>query len=563
MKSKLTKTTLLLLSVLGVILLLKLRLLLIRQFDPDEFAYLHWAWLMFQGQIPYRDFFFYGTPVFLWPLHLVFFLPVGPMIAIAGRLMMFLVYGFLLLCAFLTAKRLTKNIHTALLTAIILASFPMTFDKTVEIRPDILMMVLFLGSFLFLIRKKYLWAGILCAVNTLMFLKIVVLLPALLPFLFVDTKQLKSTIIRFILGAAIPVVLFVLYLLVSNIMWDAWNSVVNISRLVNNDQWGFPPLTGLLPFELVYVKDGGVSYPWIMNTALVLLSLPGIIILYIKTRKTPSLFLFSILFFMESILLFLLFPRPHMQYFIPLTVIASILSGLTIVEILHFLSQKIKMSFILPVGLSLVSILLLSSFFLQTNDRIREGNLNNEQLQVLADIPGLIKPDETVYDEVGSYVFRPDGYFICCLHYEQFVEKLDKTLWSLKENLIKNKTKFIVLDQKGFAFWTPKPADVDFIITHYLPSAYKKIYTLGSWFQCENGECIQLNVHGRPFTGDPTSAFDIVIAEQYKVKIEPQNLSVTIGNKRYTSGQTEEFSPGTYRFAVPKGVTSFAIQMDR
>ncbi len=549
----------------GIILLfiIRLRLVLVRQFDPDEFAYLHWAWLTFKGQIPYRDYFFYATPIFLWPLVILFLLPEGPIIAVLGRLFMAAIFGLLLLVEYHTVKHITGKKTVALLSVLILSAFPMTLDKTIEIRPDVLMMVLFLTSYLLITRKRYLLAGLVTGINSLMFMKILILLPALIPLLFTHTANIKKHVMKFALGGSIAAGGFFLYLLANNIVWLCFWSLTRISQYVNNTQWGFPPLTGLMPYPYVYLTEGGISYPWIINTVLLALAVPGIPIVFVRTRNHPSRFFFTVLFVLLSMALFFLFPRPHMQYFIPLTVVASLLAALTVGETLAFTSSRLRLPVLEPVGIALVLLGLSVSMYMQTMDRIRPGNTNEEQLQVLTDTSRIIKPHETVYDEVGSYIFRPDGYFICCHHYEQFVDKLDPSLHSLKSHLIGNKTKFIVLDQKGFAFWTPKPDDLEFIITHYAPSKYRKIYTLGYRFRCNGGSCVQLNVHGGAISDQPVNAFPVVIAESYRIRISPPDATVAINGTARNNNEIIALPVASYRFSASASVTDFSVQLER
>ena len=40
----------------------RMPLLRTRTFDPDEFQHLHAAWLVYQGGVPYRDFFEHHMP---------------------------------------------------------------------------------------------------------------------------------------------------------------------------------------------------------------------------------------------------------------------------------------------------------------------------------------------------------------------------------------------------------------------------------------------------------------------------------------------------------------------
>jgi hypothetical protein len=229
---------------------------------------------------------------------------------------------------------------------------------------------------------------------------------------------------------------------------------------------------------------------------------------------------------------------------------------------MSWVAKKYPIPHLFSMSVFMCSLFLLISSYVQTKNRIRTDNLNSEQLKVLKDVTLFIPPNEPVYDGVGSYIFRPDGYFICCHRYEQFVDKLDTKFQSLKNHLIQSKTKYIILDQKGFVFWTTKPDDLVFIITHYLLSPYKKIYTLGSAFSCDSGKCIQLTVHGKPMSEDIKNTFDIVIEETYRIRTEPANEKITIQNTVYTDTQKVRFFPGIYKFSAPSGVTGFSVQLD-
>ena len=71
---------------------------------------------------------------------------------------------------------------------------------------------------------------------------------------------------------------------------------------------------------------------------------------------------------------------------------------------------------------------------------------------------------------VGSYVFRPDGYYICCHPYAEFAHKLTSGPGlDLAKSFIANKTKFLVMDRVGFVFWKSLDADKAFLLTNYLP----------------------------------------------------------------------------------------------
>ena len=555
-----------LLLVLGILLLFKLSTVLNRQFDPDELSYLHWAYLLSRGQLPYRDFFFYVTPLFPGFLSPLFFLPHSQNTAIVARLVLFGVYLMSLNVLFSLVKSQTKNIHIALLSVLLFVAFPMTFDKTIEIRPDMVMTLFFLMGTALLVRNtgttdqdspvrpllSLLVSGVFLSLSFLVMYKIVFAAPALLFLLFLQKNIKRSrAFLWFLGGALLPIAVLFLYLLKNNLVALFFNSVIHDAGIVNVGNSSFPIWMTLSPWPLIYVTGGGWSVPWILNSMIWLLMIPGILFLY-KKNKTMGIFLGVLLISAAGFLY--LFPKPYVQYFI----IPSIIASIGVASLVTGVSKKIEIG-----AITLMSILLLLSFSMQTRDRAQPMAGNQEQLAVLTDVLSVIKPDEPVYDMVGSFVFRPDGYFICCHPYIQFSHLLKRPLPTLTESLIQTKTKFLVLDQKGYVFWIAKPEDLSFLTTHYLPSAYHKIYTLGSRFQCKGGSCIQLNVHGNAVSGEPTDTLDIVIEERYVLSIAPANQHITINNDQAINKQTIRFSPGLYRFSVPTGVTEFTIQLAR
>ena len=127
----------------------------------------------------------------------------------------------------------------------------------------------------------------------------------------------------------------------------------------------------------------------------------------------------------------------------------------------------------------LILVSVASSFAQQYFDRNSVGGSNFEQLQVIRDLLNVSKEDETVHDMVGSYVFRPDGYYICCHPYGEFRHLLKIQLPSLIESFKQRQTKFVIMDRTAKVFWqTPEP-EKSFLYANFLPSKYYKIYTLG------------------------------------------------------------------------------------
>lgn len=85
-----------------VVLLMRLQLVFTRYFDPDEFAHLHWTWLIGNGYLPYRDFFFYilpGFQLFLAPV--LWFAGDSTNFLIASRIFLLLTSG---VCAWIVYR---------------------------------------------------------------------------------------------------------------------------------------------------------------------------------------------------------------------------------------------------------------------------------------------------------------------------------------------------------------------------------------------------------------------------------------------------------------------------
>lgn len=630
-----------LLCTFTILCILKLSVILNRQFDPDELSYLHWAYLLFSGKLPYKDFFFFITPLFPALLSPLFLLPHGSYLALLARLSMFGVYLGTLWILFLLVKAWTQNKITAVLTVLLFFAFPMTFDKTIEIRPDMVMTLFFLIGIYLLecvhcqtegagsphiddskktislnnnaggrdrgAPKKgypcgFSWgkipdrtrlslylasSGIFFSLSFLTMFKIVFAVPAILFLLLYQNKKPWQSLFTLSLGFLLPIFFLFLYLLRTNLLISFFHSITYDALIANVGNSSFPIWMTFSPWKLIYVQSAGVSIPWLFSTLLWLLTIPGILLMSKKYQKagiTLGLLLGGTIAFAA------LFPKPYVQYFI----IPSLISAISVSYLVQTLAKKQEMLIVI-----VTSLLILISFGMQTHARQTPLGTNQEQLLVLDEILQVVRPNEPVYDMVGSYVFRPDGFYICCHAYIQFADLLKPSIPSLSESLILTKTKFLVMDQKGYVFWIAKPDDLAFLTTHYLPSPYKKIYTLGSQFQCTNSRCIQLNVHGTPISDHLIDTVNIIIEERYKLTIQPPNQHITISNSEpvtrnsllithnpaspsggsllvtrnsglvtqnselVTHNQSLSLSPGTYHFTVPPSVTAFSLHLDR
>ena len=262
--------------------------------------------------------------------------------------------------------------------------------------------------------------------------------------------------------------------------------------------------------------------------------------------------------FLTSEILFLqFFPAPYLQYFVPLSVFVSILAAVALSRIARIFPLAMWQLVAFTVAMGAIA----GSFTIQYHLRVGRRADNREQLTVIDTLLTITKSTETVYDMVGSYVFRPDGYYICCHPYAEFVDKLATKPLPLPASLVANATKFIVLDQTGLVFWKPLPDDLTFLLKHYVESPYNKIYVLGAKFLCAHGSCSQVDLASRPVVAAPNS-FDIIIPERYRIDTIPPNEPVRVDGTTLGNG-LHAFVPGLYRFSVPMSVSSLRIRLAR
>ena len=147
-------------------LILRIPILLLRCFCPDEFQHLHATRSLVHGMVPYRDFFEHHTP-FLYFL-------LAPVYAIVGDSisMLFYSWGVMLLftggITYLVYKlgKMVYGADTGWIGALFVAYNLMFMDKTIETRPDLPGMVFWLLTLIFLIqgmrckqRRYYLLSG--------------------------------------------------------------------------------------------------------------------------------------------------------------------------------------------------------------------------------------------------------------------------------------------------------------------------------------------------------------------------------------------------------------------
>jgi len=137
---------------MGALLLLRLPLMWLRKFDPDEFEHAHAAWSFFRGMIPYQDFFEHHTPwyyVLLRPFFRWFAVDTDFASAthflLLGRMLSLLLTILSVALTVAIGRRLVDR-RTGLLAGLLLLGQPVFLQKSLEMRPDMLGLPFLLGG---------------------------------------------------------------------------------------------------------------------------------------------------------------------------------------------------------------------------------------------------------------------------------------------------------------------------------------------------------------------------------------------------------------------------------
>jgi len=262
-----------LLGLIAIILSARLQLTINRYVDQDEFAYLHWTYLVSRGLTPYKDFFMNFTPLFSWLARPLFLpQPSGNLITLA-RIWQFIWYFFAALLVYKITVVVSKKKLIGFWATLIFLVFPMTLDKSLEFRPDTVMTVLFLfGLYLLLadreLAPKTIFLSGLIFGTSLAILPKIIYGGAALFYLLVNKKQSHKNLSLFWLGlgSCLPIAILVIYLNLQKILPLAWINIVDGSYFIKQGEGAFSLARVFEPFPLVYLPGAGASWPWLVNT---------------------------------------------------------------------------------------------------------------------------------------------------------------------------------------------------------------------------------------------------------------------------------------------------------
>lgn len=238
-----TSNTKFLYTILAIAVYAILTICYLRQVNVDEREHLYSSFMVYQGFLPYKDFFQHHHPL-LWYAFAPFliFFNNTPYIWYVIRTFSLFV---LLLTGYYTSKityNITQNKPASIITAIIYLNFSHVLMSGVEFRPDNLMMLFFISGLYYLLEylknrhpKKLLTSYLLFLLSFLTLQKIIILLFGI--FLILLSKTFRPNIKQILFYSILPILLFILYIAYlyhTNTLKDYYETcwILNIKRKI-------------------------------------------------------------------------------------------------------------------------------------------------------------------------------------------------------------------------------------------------------------------------------------------------------------------------------------------
>jgi len=462
------------------ILFWRFKVEMIRSFDEDEFVHMVRASFLTLGKIPYRDFGYFYSPVWISFLFPAFFFFKENIAAIfMARATNFLVFLALVFVTWLVGKEISGR-RSGILAAFLVAFLPLAFAKTIEIRPDCLALVFFFLAFLFFLKmekhsfkneKLVFLAGACFGFSTVILLKTLFGYFGFLVYIFLSAKIFSKKFFRhlflFHLGMTLPWLFLALVFLVLGILKEGFNSIIITPFLITKDySWKyFSPFFPFRQNDLFY-GIGGKSLPWFLNHFVLVLGIFGFLFSF------PGRIFLVISFIAFVLPIFFLYKITNVQYYLPFLFILCLSSAQTLGRVMQEISRRSK-----PVFLFYwVAFFALCSCAFYQMAKIHYQWNNWRQIEEVQTIWTVSNPGDYFYDQAGRHLFRPSGFYFCCDFLDVFRESILLKYPSLIGDLKKTETKFLF---KNPRLGRLSSADNRFLAENYFPSEVENIWVVG------------------------------------------------------------------------------------
>jgi hypothetical protein len=436
--NRMKKLPLLFLGILvAITLILRFRIAYLKPFDPDELMHLHSTWLITHGYLPYKDFFIgYPPSFFLFLSPLFLFLPPSELIPVAVRQLVFIQFLVLLFLFYRLARRVMTPLF-ALLGVLLMTTSVFLLERGVEIRPDALVLILWiicaylLGKIQEVDNTRIIAVcGLLTGVAATITQKAiygtlfvgVLLLYVLWPLI---AKKKYKPVLRYLLIFAgtfvAPLLVVLIYMAANSLLPYIPDFLIRYPLHVGTIyHWDHPwyhlgifrGFTETAYFTYLYKK----SHIWMFETQAMWVGALGLFPIWAylvlrRWKKLSSQKKYFLVFLISGLIIFmtylLVIPSKIPQYwYLPTPFVAlSLVLGLS--EITKLIPNlKYTLLPLIFLGLTLITLSLWTAW----NKDLTTNN-NGRQLLVIHDILARTSATATVYDGIGGAIFRPDCYY--------------------------------------------------------------------------------------------------------------------------------------------------------
>lgn len=446
------------------------------QYDYDELYHVQRVYLIASGFKPYTSFFFIFTSIFhiiLEPLFIFF----GFSFATLGkaRILMILLFVIRVLLSTLLISK-TFNRRIALLFIPFFLFDPFTIFSSMQIRPDNLMMTVYiLGLLIFVIgffRSSKLLLFLSGIVFGLSFLTMIKIAPQLMIFFIIYgvycvlNRKLKFFILL-LDGFVLTLILFCLYYLFNGSFLPMFKQIITSFTLsdtiTNKTYYGFfhQPnngyIYGLMGKPLTWI------YVWILP---LLASVGAYLTLSENIDKKQQLIQMILIASLVVQYLFLLnLDMVFIQYYIPFQWLLALFAAVMIDD---FIFKKFKSGFfhqLIKIGFF---ILFISLVYVSVQANNARAEIRSEyQINQFAPFWSKVPQKAAIFPNI---LFRPISYPLSIgeeqFIYNKFISPLFGTFPSYIDSFEKNKVPYLVIDEPA-KFYDLEPGLEKYVKNHY------------------------------------------------------------------------------------------------
>jgi hypothetical protein len=461
----------------------RLLLLYNRWFDDDEYEHLHYAWMVMNGYLPYRDF-FENHPPGLWYLlaPLAWLFDESPVYLFAGRMAMFLLT--VTICFMVYKLASTGPTRAAPLFAILLLNVELTFaTKTLEVRPDhVVILAWLLGAWLLIgspeaiPHRTYGASGLSVGIGLLFSPKALFAIAALGGALLLlrPIGRLRAPAWRDIALFALMSLTPIACMLLIMGFWDeGWPSLLLQQVFLYN--FAYPERSS--GFYALYRSLVGTPVFW-GSAGL------GCLLTVVKFRgahsvepETRRLVILAVSTGGAAAAHFVFIPAPYPQTLLPLVVFLAILGG----ECGRWISDRFATDGgsgrRKGMAVCLVTVLLMGSShalgFIASKEHLLTRS-NHAYLEWLASILSVTARSDSILDGYAKYIFRPQASFYGWLGKGLLKAIRSGTIqYDIPERCAVNGCPVVILDARLRELG---PWIEEYAMANYAPSSVKDVY---------------------------------------------------------------------------------------